>query len=78
MTAPPGAVFFIRIQGRTTTTFRLAIRTSHRAGYHSRLRLLSKMAEMMEVAAECRGELLGFVEKTGPSAVLERIINADH
>jgi uncharacterized membrane protein len=42
------------------------------------LRLLSQMADKMEIADEHRAEVLGFATNTDPSAVLQQIIRAEH
>ncbi|MDB5851793.1 MAG: hypothetical protein JWP29_5545 [Rhodoferax sp.] len=42
------------------------------------LRLLSKMADKMQVSAEDQAEVDGFSDNTDPSAVLQQIISAEH
>ncbi len=42
------------------------------------LRLLSKMADKMEIPEDDRAEVLGFADNTDPAAVLQQIIRAEH
>ena len=42
------------------------------------LRLLAKMADKLDISADDQAEIMGFADKTDPSAVLKQIISAEH